>query len=1266
MCFCMISTLLAPSPPCNADVSGVPSIIEPSFPPVSDLQLLIVWPHQTPPFLKKQNIQLHRPPSDRDEIEPIWNPAVSIDSPQHVVAGRRKTPPRSAKMSSSADDALRRLSPPVDAEANTVSATTNTLEGDAHGIEGMQEDAKTREGIGEESVLEKSPRAASVPIGDDVPGATETCRRSPPAETLPAPTSASPPPSPNLSNQVPMPLEFSTPQQRVQNMRLAVEAHPLLFPAPPSPSPVVEPGALHELGDPGVPGRRRSSANAGIAGLEELRREKIGQLIHATSADEQEDSEVRHTIDAFIKLNFDDGNVYYVKNSSVIFGRAEGATSNAFQQMGPDGSTVIGGSGFGFEHPTTPGTMGMKREKKKRRKKKGVGSMRSKSTTSGGSSAPGASGKSPGYRGQQFPFGGPSTFQLEEQPNHRRHQEEETPMIYLPPPNPSGEKEVTTASPPKKNISRKHAKLAYNASKGWFELDIMGKNGAFVNEEFVLRGTKLIINPKEGTRIQIGGVSFVVFVPEHSEGGPEIGGKGKGKTPSFANQNGNRLKSEMSDGDMAMGLEGSEVAGADSDSVEDGSGEESDQGSDDRGEEEEDEDVEDEEDDDRQGEDVDNSEETGMSEVEEAEVSQSPEPAKIGVKRGRGRPRKDESEARRKEHSAKKAAVERTKSKARDRERRQREKLELQRREREHGKEKEKRRLGIQRQKEERQRQRERSGGKGRKKLHLPVSSKEKREDAKKGKKLYLPTPKSGRGIMAPAHEKRGPGRPPKEKKPSQPQPQPQPQDTTLTSTTTESETVTPPTTAQPQNMANFQYSYNMMPPIDPALTNMASPPAAASKAKKAKKTKPPKKSRSPSPEIDESELPPEALLKPSASYVVLIHEAISTSGQRGLILPDIYKSISRRYPYYRLRAPTTGWQSSVRHNLSQHKAFRKLERRGKGWLWGVVEGVSVGKEKKAVSKSDPRLPNGDGMQMLSNGELVPTGYSMPPRQMYYPGGHPSVIPPPPPRYMAYPPQGETVNQNAAKQPHHSAYPHVPVSSASSGLEHPVAAAPIPLTALAPPGNALGTAGGNPNGNGIHHSMPGTISALQKFIHSETGSTVPGTPELISQAQKVLRGLLSGNLARVGGMDAVNKLVDMMKRRGQQQPALSSPASALSKGKDVASSASPPAAPRHHSSPPPSVAPPPAQPIPPAPATATVAPIPQPPRPVATSIDIKSLSAEEKAVLLKRLLQAKKARESAAAAASNNGAPATGMKRARDEEGEDSAPKRINAGKVES
>jgi hypothetical protein len=73
-------------------------------------------------------------------------------------------------------------------------------------------------------------------------------------------------------------VEFATPQRKpsrdLRNIILAaqsVQSQTMYMQGFVPPSPVVAPGALHELGDIDTPNRRRSSAVGGIAGLEELR-----------------------------------------------------------------------------------------------------------------------------------------------------------------------------------------------------------------------------------------------------------------------------------------------------------------------------------------------------------------------------------------------------------------------------------------------------------------------------------------------------------------------------------------------------------------------------------------------------------------------------------------------------------------------------------------------------------------------------------------------------------------------------------------------------------------------------------------------------------------------------------------------------------------------------------------------------------------------------------------------------------------------------------
>ncbi|KAI9267731.1 fork head domain-containing protein [Helicostylum pulchrum] len=63
-----------------------------------------------------------------------------------------------------------------------------------------------------------------------------------------------------------------------------------------------------------------------------------------------------------------------------------------------------------------------------------------------------------------------------------------------------------------KSVSRQHARLFYNFSTQRFELMVFGKNGAFVNEQFIERGVTVPLDNK--TKIQIGEMAFVFLLPK--------------------------------------------------------------------------------------------------------------------------------------------------------------------------------------------------------------------------------------------------------------------------------------------------------------------------------------------------------------------------------------------------------------------------------------------------------------------------------------------------------------------------------------------------------------------------------------------------------------------------------------------------------------------------------------------------------------------------------------------------------------------------------
>uniref|UniRef100_A0A8C0VGT5 Forkhead box P1 n=1 Tax=Cyanistes caeruleus TaxID=156563 RepID=A0A8C0VGT5_CYACU len=77
------------------------------------------------------------------------------------------------------------------------------------------------------------------------------------------------------------------------------------------------------------------------------------------------------------------------------------------------------------------------------------------------------------------------------------------------------------------------------------------------------------------------------------------------------------------------------------------------------------------------------------------------------------------------------------------------------------------------------------------------------------------------------------------------------------------------------------------------------------------------------------------AEVRPPFTYASLIRQAILESPEKQLTLNEIYNWFTRMFAYFRRNAAT--WKNAVRHNLSLHKCFVRVEN-VKGAVWTVDE----------------------------------------------------------------------------------------------------------------------------------------------------------------------------------------------------------------------------------------------------------------------------------------------------------------------------------------
>ncbi|CAJ0568549.1 unnamed protein product, partial [Mesorhabditis spiculigera] len=97
--------------------------------------------------------------------------------------------------------------------------------------------------------------------------------------------------------------------------------------------------------------------------------------------------------------------------------------------------------------------------------------------------------------------------------------------------------------------------------------------------------------------------------------------------------------------------------------------------------------------------------------------------------------------------------------------------------------------------------------------------------------------------------------------------------------------------------------------------------------------------------------------IRPPYTYASLIRQAIMESPECQLTLNEIYQWFQETFAYFRRNAAT--WKNAVRHNLSLHKCFTRVEQNVKGAVWTVDDSEFYRRRphRGSVTRSQPQTP---------------------------------------------------------------------------------------------------------------------------------------------------------------------------------------------------------------------------------------------------------------------------------------------------------------------
>lgn len=140
---------------------------------------------------------------------------------------------------------------------------------------------------------------------------------------------------------------------------------------------------------------------------------------------------------------------------------------------------------------------------------------------------------------------------------------------------------------------------------------------------------------------------------------------------------------------------------------------------------------------------------------------------------------------------------------------------------------------------------------------------------------------------------------------------------------------------------------------------------------------RPPRRAKSPSPMPPENHYTEEQLKKPNMTYIYLLDEILQNIDGGQADLQTIYDRIQKRWPYYKYKVGSMGWQSSVRHNLLSCERFVESGKSGKGKFWRINTAHELDAKKKRPSPPPrPPMPMQNGQMQYSQNPYGPPSYN--------------------------------------------------------------------------------------------------------------------------------------------------------------------------------------------------------------------------------------------------------------------------------------------------